>query len=186
MGNVKIILKKDVANLGEEGDIKSVKSGFARNYLYPRGFAVDYSLMNKNIYEKQKATIEKKKLEKKEHAKELKAKLEETKVSISISAGEKGRLYGTVTTTQIHEELVKLGFDIDKKKLELKEHIKVAGNYKFTVHLYQDVNALMELAVLAKQDEKKEDDKTQRRRKRNYRNEERTAEQKEENKPSEE
>ncbi|HOV13199.1 MAG TPA: 50S ribosomal protein L9 [Spirochaetota bacterium] len=173
MGNVKVILKKDVANLGEEGDIKSVKAGFARNFLYPRELAVDYSAKNKNVYEKQKETIEKRKLEKKENAKDLKARLEAAKISLSISAGDKGRLYGTVTTTLIHDEIVKLGFNIDRKKIELKEHIKVAGNYKFNVHIYQDVNATMDLAVIAKQDEKKEEDRGQRRKKRNFRHEDR-------------
>jgi len=170
MGNIKIILKKDVANLGEEGDIKNVKAGYARNFLYPQGFAVDYSIKNKNIYEKQKAAIEKRKLDKKDHAKELKDKLEETKISLSISAGDKGRLYGTVTTSLIHAEIEKLGFNIDRKKIELKEHIKVAGNYKFNVHLYQDINATMDLAVIAKQDEKKEDDRSSRRKRKNFRN----------------
>ncbi|HPO50568.1 MAG TPA: 50S ribosomal protein L9 [Spirochaetota bacterium] len=180
MGNVKVILKKDVVNLGEEGDIKTVKAGYARNFLFPRECAVDYSLKNRNIYEKQKAVIEKKKLEKKEHANELKEKLENTKVSLSISAGDKGRLYGTVTTSLIHDEIVKLGFDIDRKKIELKEHIKVAGVYKFNVHIYQDVNATMELSVVAKQEEKKEEDRSQRRKRRNFRNEERFSENKEE------
>lgn len=162
MGNLKIILKKDIPNLGEEGDIKSVKAGYARNFLFPRKLAVDFSLKNRNIFEKQKDVIEKKKLQKKENAKELKAKLENEKISISISSGDKGRLYGTVTSTQICEEITKLGYTIDRKMIELKEHIKFAGTYKFSVHIYQDIYAAMELTVLAKKEEKKEDTRPKR------------------------
>jgi large subunit ribosomal protein L9 len=166
MGNIKVILKKDVPNLGEEGDIKTVKSGYARNFLFAQKLAVDCSIQNKNIYEKQKASIEQRKLEKKEHAKELKAKLDAAKVDVTIIAGDKGRLYGTVTTSLIADELVKLGFDIDKKKLELKDHIKFAGLYKVYIHLYEDIIAAAELNVIAKQEEKKED--TRPRRKKRY------------------
>jgi len=155
MGTIKVILKKDVANLGEEGDIKIVKAGYARNFLFPKGLAVDYSLKNRNILEKQKELIEKKRLAKKENAKELKEKLENLKISIAIQAGEKGRLYGTVTTAQVAEELHKLGFDIEKKKIEIKEHIKVAGTYKAYIHIYQDISATIELEIIPKYEEKK-------------------------------
>jgi large subunit ribosomal protein L9 len=166
MRNIQIILKKDVTNLGEEGDIKNVKPGYARNFLFPRNLAVDYSLKNRNVFDKQKDAIEKRKLQKKENAAELKAKLENEKISISISSGDKGRLYGTVTSTQIIEELTKLGYHVDRKMIELKEHIKFAGNYKFTVHIYQDIYATLELNVLAKKEEKKEDTRPMRRKKR--------------------
>jgi large subunit ribosomal protein L9 len=165
MGNIKIILKKDVPNLGEEGDVKNVKTGFARNFLFPRSLAVDYSLQNRNIFEKQMASIEKRKLEKKENAKALKDKLEGEKISVTITAGDKGRLYGTVTTSVIADEFVKLGYTFDKKMIELKEHIKFAGSYKINVHVYQEVYATVELTVVAKQEEKKEDTRPQRRKK---------------------
>lgn len=164
MGNTKIILKKDVVSLGEEGDVKVVKCGYARNYLFPNGLAVDYSVQNRNILERQKGLLEKRKLMKKENAKELKAKLETEKISISIASGDKGRLYGTVTNMQVEEEIKKLGYDIDKKKIELKEHIKFSGNYKILVHLYEDIIASVDLEVLAKAEEKKEERKQKRRR----------------------
>ncbi|OHD10867.1 MAG: 50S ribosomal protein L9 [Spirochaetes bacterium GWC1_27_15] len=165
MSNVKIILKKDVNNLGEEGDVKVVKSGYARNFLFPKGLAVDYSLQNRNIFERQQAFIEKKKLEKKDNAKQLKEKIEALKLSVTVSAGDKGRLYGTVTSTQVADELTKSGFNIDRKKIELKEHIKFVGNYKINIHLYQDIYSTLDLSVLAKVEEKKEDQRPRRKKK---------------------
>lgn len=162
MGTIKVILKKDMPNLGEEGDIKVVRTGYARNFLFPKGFAVDFSLKNRNALEKQKDIIEKRRLLKKENAKELKEKLENVKVSISILAGEKGRLYGTVTTSQVAEELNKLGFDIDRKKIEIKEHIKVGGMYKAYIHIYQDIYATIDLEIIPKYEEKKQDQSRQR------------------------
>ena len=107
-----------------------------------------------------------KKLAKKENAKQLKEKLEEQNISIEVPAGDKGRLYGTVTTMQIDQEIKKLGFEFDRKKIELKEHIKFGGKYKFTVHLYGEVYANMELEVIPKQEEKKQEQKVFKKRKR--------------------
>lgn len=169
MGSTKIILRQDVPGLGEEGDIKIVKRGYALNYLFPNGLAVDYCLKNKNILEKQKDVIEKKKLAKKENATALKAKLETEKVSIEVPAGEKGRLYGTVTSMQIEEKIKALGYDsIDKKNIVIKDHIKSGGKYKFEIHLYNEIYANMEIEVIpvAQQEEKKP--KRQMRRKRRF------------------
>ncbi|MCK4796698.1 MAG: 50S ribosomal protein L9 [Spirochaetes bacterium] len=154
MGSIKIILKQDIPNLGEEGDIKFVKRGYARNYLLPQKKARNYSKQNINILETQKEYLENKKLTKIENANKLKEKLENEKISLPIQAGEKGRLYGTVTTSSIIEELNKLEYQIDKKEIELKEHIKFGGIYKYRIHLYHDIYAIMELNVIATQDKK--------------------------------
>lgn len=166
MGTTKIILRQDVPGLGEEGDIKVVKRGYAFNFLFPNGLAVDYCLKNKNILEKQQDAINKKKLAKKENATALKAKLEEEKISIEVPAGDKGRLYGTVTSMQIEEKLASLGYTIDKKVIIIKEHIKNGGKYKFDIHLYNDIYANMEIEVIpvAQQEEKKPERKSRRRR----------------------
>ena len=154
MGSIKVILRDDVATLGEMGDVKLVKSGYARNFLFPRRLAVDYSTENKKILVSQKKLIEKKKMGKIENSNQLKEKVENEKISIFVPAGEKGRLYGTVTVSQIADELNKKDYGIDKKKIELKEHIKFVGMYKYRIHLYQDIYANMQLEVIA---EKKKD-----------------------------
>lgn len=156
MGTTKIILAKDIANLGEEGDIKVVKRGYAQNFLIPQKLAYPFTLQNRNMLEKRQAIIEKKKLEKKSNAGLLKEKLEKEILTIKVPAGEKGRLYGTVTNIQIADELAKLSYAIDKKSIELKEHIKVVGNYKYSIHLYQDLYADMTLVVESLTEEKTE------------------------------
>lgn len=155
MSVTKVILVKDVYNLGEEGDIKDVKRGYARNYLIPQGFAVDYTLQNRNTLAKRSAAIEKKKLQKKENAGALKVKLEAEEILVKIPAGEKGRLYGTVTTSQIVEELTAKGYELDKRNVEISDHIKIAGKYKVSVHLYNDIYAEIPLVVEGIVEEKK-------------------------------
>jgi large subunit ribosomal protein L9 len=159
MSSIKIILSKDVNTLGEEGDVKVVKKGYARNYLFPKKLAVDYSLANQKMLDSKKEYLEKRKGQKKEDALKLKEQIEKEKITIEVTSGDKGRLYGTVTTVNIAEELHKLNYDIDKKKIELKEHIKFGGSYKFYVHLYLDVNAVVDLVVVAKQEQKQQDRK---------------------------
>ncbi|MCH5150768.1 MAG: 50S ribosomal protein L9 [Spirochaetales bacterium] len=155
MSVTKVILIKDVYKLGEEGDVRDVKRGYARNYLIPQGFAVDYTLQNRNTLAKRSAAIEKKKLQKKENAGALKVKLEAEEILVKIPAGEKGRLYGTVTTAQIVEELSAKGYKIDKRSLELSDHIKVTGKYKVSAHLYNDIYAEIPLVVEGIVEEKK-------------------------------
>lgn len=156
MGYINIILKKDVNSLGEEGDIKRVKRGYAFNYLLPQNLAVDCTLNNKNILEKQKDAIEKRRLQKAENANELKEKLEKVKIQIDIPAGDKGRLYGTVTNIAVAEAINEQGFDIDKKNIDIGEHIKHGGDFQIRVHIYHDIYAVVQLTVNPVFEEKKE------------------------------
>ena len=155
MSTMKVILKQDVSNFGEEGDIKFVKRGFARNYLFPKELVVDYSKENIKILESKKEYFKRKRLAKIENVEKLKEDLEKQEISIAILAGDKGRLYGTVTTSNIAEELNKLNFTIEKKQIDLKEHIKFSGTYKYRIHLYHDIYANMELNVIAKNEKPK-------------------------------
>ena len=152
MGSIKVILNQDISNLGEEGDVKIVKKGYARNYLIPNNLALDFSLKNRKLVETKKEYYENRKLEKKENAAKLKEKLENEKIKIEVAAGDKGRLYGTITSQNIAEELNKLNYNIDKRKIELTDHIKFSGTYKYRIHLYHDIYAQMELTVIAKQE----------------------------------
>ena len=133
---MKIILVKDVTNLGEEGDIRVVANGYARNYLLPKKMALPYNTANLNILEQKMKSIERRKTEKKENARSLKEKLSELELVMEMPAGEKGRLFGAVTTQMIADEIAKQNIPIEKKKIEISEAIKTVGKYKAHVRLY--------------------------------------------------
>ena len=145
---MKVILNKDVTNLGEEGEVREVKRGYARNYLIPQGFVLPYNKQNIAIFESRKAAIEKRKLEKKNHAKDLKEKLEALEIHLKMPAGDTGKLFGSVTNATVAEELEKLGFSIERKRIELPEHnIKMSGNYQARIKLYGNENAQIKIAI---------------------------------------
>lgn len=145
---MKIILNQDVVHLGEEGDVVVVKDGYARNYLLPTGTAVIYNKANAAIFASRADAIEKRKIEKRAAAASLKEKLDNTVLTIVVSAGESGKLFGSVTSQMVQEELKKLGYDIERKKLEVATHaIKMTGNYTVVVHLYENESSHVKLVV---------------------------------------
>ena len=147
---MKIILNQDIANLGEEGDIKVVADGYARNFLIPRKMAVTYNKQNLNMFEQKKLSIEKRKDEKRKDAMGMKEKLAQQDIIISMSAGEKGKLFGAVTASTIVEELTKLGMSVEKKNIDVPEHsIKLVGSYTVKVKLYGGETADLKVTVNA-------------------------------------
>ncbi len=145
---MKIILNQDVPNLGEEGDVCVVKDGYARNYLLPTGAAVIYNNTNLSIFKSRAEAIEKRKIAKREASADLKTRLDNVTLELVLAAGESGKLFGSVTALMIQEELSKLGFDIDKKKIEVASHsIKMIGNYTAKIHLYENESSTIKLVV---------------------------------------
>jgi large subunit ribosomal protein L9 len=145
---MKIILSKDVQNLGEEGDIREVARGYARNYLIPQGFGVLYSKQNLALLEGRKKAIEKRKVEKKDQAKGLKDRIEALAMKIQMTVGDSGRLFGSVTNAMIAEELSKLGIEVERKRIEIPEHtIKSVGNFVVKVKLYGNEVASLKVSV---------------------------------------
>lgn len=145
---MKIILSQDVANLGEEGDVKVVADGYARNFLIPKGMAVVCTKQNLNNLEQKKAAIDKRKDEKKKAALGLKERLAGENIEIIMPVGEKGRLFGAVTSQTIIDELAKLGISLEKKKVEVPEHaIKMVGNYTVKIKLYGGESADLKVEV---------------------------------------
>jgi len=144
---MKVILNKDVSALGEEGDIKDVAAGYARNYLYPRGFALPYTDKTVKLFEARKAEIEARKAEKRQDAASLKSRLEAIEIQILMPAGANGKLYGAVTNQTIIDELAKKDFHIERKRVELPGNsFKSVGKYKVAVKLYENQSA--EIAVV--------------------------------------
>ena len=163
---MKVILTHDVVNLGEEGDVRVVKDGYARNYLLPTGAAVIYNKGNAAIFASRAAQIEKRKEEKRAEARSLKEKLDSLEIRIVVSAGESGKLFGSVTSQMVQEELKKAGFDIERKKIEVATHaIKMTGTYSVLVHLYENESSKVKLDVVSIEELKAQEKKAEEERK---------------------
>ena len=145
---MKIILNQDVTHLGEEGDVVEVKDGYARNYLLPTGTAVIYNKANAALFKSRAAAIEQRKVEKRVASASLKEKLDVLTLNIVVPAGDSGKLFGSVTSQMVQAELQKLGFEIERKKIEVATHaIKMTGTYSVVVHLYENDMSHVKLIV---------------------------------------
>lgn len=150
MKATKVILVQDVPNLGEEGDVKLVAPGYARNYLIPRGLALLWNRANVALIESRRHQIQKRKEEKRKKAMDLKTLLESEPITLVMPAGEKGKLFGSVTAAVIVEALQKKGIQIERKRVEVPGHgIKMVGTYKVPVHIYEDQRATLTVLVKA-------------------------------------
>lgn len=145
---MKVILVKDVEGWGSFGDTIEVKRGFARNYLLPKGLAVEAT--QENIRHIQNLLTQKaRKLEKeKERAVELAKKIDGTQIEISRPVGVTGKMYGSVTTADIVEKLKEKGFDIDRKKVMLRNPIRNLGGYTIQLRLHPEASASIKVDVV--------------------------------------
>ena len=151
---MKIILNQDVVGLGEEGDIREVADGYARNYLLPRKLAVAHSRQTLAQFSSRKSAIEGRKEEKHKEAMGLKERLEAEELKFSMPAGESGKLFGSVTSTLIGAELEKRGYSIEKKRIEVPEHhIRQTGTCTVKVKLYGNEEAALKVVVEATRQE---------------------------------
>jgi large subunit ribosomal protein L9 len=149
---MKVILNKDLSTLGEEGDVKDVAKGYARNYLFPRGIALPYTPQTVKLFESRKGEIEARKEAKRQDALGLKEKLEALELSITMPAGANGKLYGAVTSQTIMDEIAKHGFQIERKRIELASaHIKSVGKYKAVIKLYESAAAEIQITILGQE-----------------------------------
>ncbi|MGD2084690.1 MAG: 50S ribosomal protein L9 [Candidatus Aminicenantes bacterium] len=155
---MKIILNENVEHLGRLGDIVEVKPGYARNYLFPRGLALQPNRHNQEMMKYKKIKAQKKLELEKLSALEQKQKLEELTLTIEKKAGESETLFGSVTTMEIQQKLEELGTHIDRKKLHLDEPIKKLGHHVCKVKLIEDVEAELQIEVV-KENQETEDNK---------------------------
>ena len=148
---MEIVLKEDVINLGYKNDIVNVKSGYGRNYLIPTGKAVIASPAAKKMLAeelKQRAH----KLEKiKKDAEELAAKLEGVSLTIATKVSSTGTIFGSVGNIQIADELAKLGHNIDRKLIVVKDSVKEVGHYKAVIKLHKEVSVEIPFEVVAEE-----------------------------------
>jgi large subunit ribosomal protein L9 len=150
---MKVILNQDVPGLGEEGDIKEVASGYARNYLLPKKFALPYTKQHLTQLETRRTAIESRKEEKRREAMSIKERLESEELTFSMPAGDSGKLFGSVNNAMVVQELEKRGYSIEKKRVEVPEHnIRMIGNYTVKVKLYGNEEARLNVVVEAAED----------------------------------
>ena len=145
---MEIILRQDMDELGLEGDIVTVAKGYARNYLIPKGRALEASPQNIKALELQRKKIEVKRLKAKEEAQKVKDKLEGLVITISQKAGEEGKLYGAVTNVDVASYLEKQGIVIDRRKVVLEKPIKSLGEFEVSVKIYPEVTGSVKVVVV--------------------------------------
>jgi len=145
---MRVILVKDTPGLGEEGDVKEVTVGYARNYLFPKGFAVEDTPFNRNRMKEQRKRIELKKVKKREEALKLAEELSTLSINIPAAAQENDRLFGAIHEIDIVKALESQGYSIEKKNIQLSEPIKTLGVYKVPVKIYEDVKVDLKVWVV--------------------------------------
>ncbi|MEH7414025.1 50S ribosomal protein L9 [Neobacillus drentensis] len=145
---MKVIFLKDVKGKGKKGEVKNVADGYAHNFLIKQGLAIEANNANISSLDAQKKKEEKAAAQELAEAKELKEVLDKTTVELKAKAGEGGRLFGSITTKQVAEELQKKhGIKIDKRKMELDDAIRTLGHTKVPVKLHHEVTATLTVSV---------------------------------------
>lgn len=145
---MEIILRQAVENLGHPGDVVTVKNGYARNFLLPRGFAFEATPGNLKRIAAERSRLEAAENERREGASDLAKKLEEVQLTFSARVGEEGKLFGSVTSTDIAEQLAAQGFNIERRLIDLHEPIKALGVYRVPVKLHADVKPEIRVWVI--------------------------------------
>ncbi len=147
---MKIILTREVSGLGTPGDIVEVKNGYGRNYLLPQGYAIGWTKGAEKQVSSIKRARDAREIRDLGHANEIKAQLSDLKVTLAVRAGSGGRLFGSVTPTEVAAAVKAAGGpELDKRRLELPGHIKSTGSYQVSIRLHPEVTANFTVTVVA-------------------------------------
>lgn len=144
---MKIILRKNYESLGEIGKVVDVRDGYARNFLIPQKVAYPYAPGYVKMIENEKKAYETKLNREIHDAQTLAEKLNGVEIVLEVQAGEEDKLFGSVTSQMIADKLAEKGFEVDKRRIELSEPIKMLGNYKVPMKLHQQVAAEINVSV---------------------------------------
>jgi large subunit ribosomal protein L9 len=144
---MEVILQEDVTGLGIIGEVVKVKPGYARNYLLPRGLAIMADRRNLKELEHHKRIIEAKKSRERGTVEAVARNLDGLLVEVEARAGRGGKLFGSVTNIDVQKLLAEKDFDLDRRRIEIKEPIKAIGDYELVVRVGQDINATVKLHV---------------------------------------
>jgi len=147
---MKLILTREVAGLGSAGDVVTVKDGFARNFLLPRGNAIAWSLGGEKQIQSIRRARAAREIRDIDHAKEIKAKLESSTITTKVKVGAKGVLFGSVTDKDVAAAIKSaVAIDIDRHSIKTKSHIKKIGNHEVKISLGHNVVATVNVSVVA-------------------------------------
>jgi large subunit ribosomal protein L9 len=149
MAQVKLILREDVPNLGDAGELVKVRPGYARNYLLPQGKAILATEAQLKALEHHQRVIAEKVARERKTLEAEKSRVEAITLEIAVQVGEEGKLFGSVTAAQIADLLAEKGVEVDRRKIELKDPIKEAGEHRVPLRLHRDVIAQLRLTVKA-------------------------------------
>jgi large subunit ribosomal protein L9 len=148
---MEIILLRDERHLGHRGEVKKVKSGYARNFLIPQGFALEATPGNRKFFEEQRSKIDASHMREREAAAEVAAQLAAVRLVVRKKVGETETLYGSVTASELADELMKKGFEVDRRKIDLAGGIKSLGDHLVRIDLHSEVIAEVTVTVEADQ-----------------------------------
>lgn len=151
---MELLLKEDIDNLGARGDLVKVKPGYGRNYLLPRGLAIQATPGNKKQIELQRKTILKKEAAERDTATQQADLLKEVTLEFARKVGEHGILYGSVTSMDIAEALAAKGYEIDRRRVLLKEPIKEPGEFEAPIKLHREVTTNVKVVVKREEEAK--------------------------------
>lgn len=146
---MKVIMRQSVKGVGNAGEIKNVSDGYARNFLLPRGLAVEADVAAVRSLEEQRKSSEKKEARELADAKTLQVEIEGFTLNYAVNAGEGGRLFGSVTSKDLADQLARAGIKVDRRKIVLDEPIRQLGEYCVDIRLHSQVVAKLKVVVSA-------------------------------------
>ena len=144
---MEIILRETIENLGRAGQVVKVADGYARNYLLPRKLAYPATPGNLKVIEFERQSLLRKEAKQQDDASKLKTMLDPVEIVIRRKVGEQNMLYGSVTNSDVADALEQKGFQIEKRKIHMDDHIKMLGEYSIPIRLFKDVTANVKLKV---------------------------------------
>lgn len=145
---MEVILRRSVENLGQPGDLVKVSAGYARNFLLPRGYAFEATPGNRKRIERERQRLEAAESTRRQSAQTLADRLAEVSLTFSARVGEEGKLFGSVTTSDIAQQLESHGFEIEKRQIDLHEPIRSLGVYRVPIKLHADVKPEIKVWVI--------------------------------------
>jgi large subunit ribosomal protein L9 len=145
---VEVILKEDIANVGKIGEVVRVRDGYARNYLLPRGLVLLANKKNLKTFEHQKKLVADQKQKITRQAKSVGEAVTAVSLIIRMRVGEEGKLFGSVTNIQIEKALKAQGLTVDRRKIQLEEPIKAAGDYEVPIRMTADLTVPLKISVV--------------------------------------